>query len=116
MGYFDSTGFVAGEGASLAASAARTTAGSGPAVNSEQYTIARLTLNVTAVAAGTTATVTVETSGDGTTWTSVGTFAGATAAGTQRKVFAGLDRLVRASWTLAGTAPSATFSVSGSLL
>lgn len=60
--------------------------------------VLRLDLNVTA--AGTTLTVTVETSKDGSTnWTSVGAFTAMTAVGSQRKVFAGCDRFVRLNVT-----------------
>ncbi len=114
MGYFDSTGYVTGDFVLLAPTATRTTNGSGTAQISAVYTTARLTLAVTAAAGS--LTVTVETSRDGTTWASVGSFAAATVAGTERKAFGGLDQYVRVSWAITGTAPSFTFSVSGALL
>lgn len=63
-------------------------------------------------------TVTIETSFDnGVTdaWRSVAAFSAQTAAGTARKVFAGLDRWVRANVSaFAGT--SVTFSLSGEVV
>lgn len=117
MGYFDSTGFVHGEQVLVLPSAARTAAGSGPGTRTEQYTTARLTVDVTAVG-GTSpsATVTIETSHDGATWVGLGSFPAVTAVGKTRKAFSGLDNHVRATWTVAGTTPSLTFSVSGALL
>lgn len=89
----------------------------GEAVPTGDRGIARLTLDITA-ASGTTPTldVTIETSEDKTTWTSVGTFTQATAAGKQRKVFVGLDRYVRAVETVGGTGPSFTRTISGELV
>lgn len=73
-----------------------------------------LYLNVTA-ATGTLPTldVTVETSNDNSAWSVVGTaFTQATGATTQRKSFSGLDRYVRITWVIGGTAtPTFTFSV-----
>ena len=92
--------------------------GSGAGLPCSSYTTARLTLTVTA-ATGTTPsmTVTVETSGDGTTgWASVGAFAAKTAPGTERKTVSGLDNYVRVSWAVTGTTPSFTASVAGVLL
>lgn len=98
----------------LVASGARTTSadtgaipGFGPA------STLRAQLDVTA-AAGTTPTldVVIEDTIDGTNWNVVATFAQKTAAGrevvTVTSTFA--DRL-RVRWTIAGTAPSFTFSV-----
>lgn len=62
-------------------------------------------------------TVSIDTSHDnGATdsWRSVGTFTAQTAVNTSAwKDFAGLDRWVRASWTVSGTTPSITFGVAG---
>lgn len=81
-----------------------------------EFTTLRLTLNATAVS-GTTpsATVTVETSPDGSTgWVAVGSFTAVTAVGSQRKVFAGCDRFYRLNVTaVSGTTPSVTFDVTG---
>lgn len=97
----------------LAASAARTATGNGSAFEPGDKAIARLRLNVTA-AAGTSPTlnVTIQTSHDGTTWRSAGTFTQATAVSEQRAAFS-IDRFVRATWTIAGTSPSFTFSITG---
>lgn len=80
----------------------------------------RLTLACSAVA-GTnpSVTVTLETSESGTGgWVAVAAFAAVTGAGTQRKMFSGLDRFVRLNVTaVTGTdTPSATYTVSGEAL
>jgi hypothetical protein len=72
-----------------------------------------LDLTVSALGAGTTLTVTVYTSKDGTTWRSLGAFTDATATGTERKSFPGCDRYARACWALAGGTTTATYTVSG---
>lgn len=72
-----------------------------------------LELDVTA-ASGTAPTldVVIETSADGSTgWTSVGSFAQATAVGSERKAFTGLNNYVRANYTIGGTTPSFDFTV-----
>lgn len=65
-------------------------------------------------------TVSIDTSYDNgvtDTWRSVGTFTAQTAANTSaHKSFPGLDRWVRASWTVSGTTPSVTFGVAGEVL
>ena len=65
-------------------------------------------------------TVSIDTSYDnGVTdpWRSVAAFAAQTAANTTaRKSFPGLDRWVRASWTVSGTTPSVTFGVLGDVI
>jgi len=65
-------------------------------------------------------TVSVDTSYDGgvaDAWRSVGTFTAQTAANTSaHKSFPGLDRFVRASWTVSGTTPSITFGVLGEIV
>lgn len=75
---------------------------------------ARLDLAVTA-ASGTLPTLDVEiqTSPDGSTWTAVASFTQKTTTGSQHKLFAPLDRYVRAACTIGGTTPSFTFSLSG---
>jgi hypothetical protein len=95
-------------------SAARTATGSGSALELGDRGTLRLILTVSA-ASGTTPTldVTVETSFDGSTWRSAGTFAQRTSAASERKSFPGCDRFVRISYTIGGTTPSFTFSVSG---
>lgn len=101
----------------LAAPAARTATGNGSSLALVDRNQLRLTLDVTA-ASGTTPTldVTVQHSPDGSTWATLGTFAQRTAAGSERKIFSGVDRYVRANHAIGGTAPSFTFSVSGEAL
>lgn len=113
----DNNAWVEGEALSLAAGTARTSNGSGAPVPTGKAHTARVTLDVTAVS-GTTpsATVTIETSEDGSSWRSLGAFTAATAVGKQRRSFSGLDRLIRATWAITGTTPSLTFSVSGELV
>lgn len=104
-----------GRAVTLVASGAQTATGSGSAVEIADKGSVRLLLDVSA-ASGTTPTldVTVETSYDGSTgWTSLGTFTQKTAVSSQRKNFSGADRFVRASWVIAGTTPSFTFSIVG---
>lgn len=90
--------------------------------NSDIYEVgdrsaARLTLDVTAVA-GTLPTLQVqietrEAYASGT-WRTVDAFVIATAIGSERKSFSGLDRFVRAVCTVGGTgSPSFTFSLTG---
>lgn len=117
MPYFSAAGLQHGELVTLAPPGTRTASGSGGAAVSAHRTDARLTLDVTAVSGTSpTMTVTVETAGDGVTWSAVGTFTAVTATGTQRKTFFGLDQYVRVSWTVGGTTPSFTFSVIGGIL
>jgi hypothetical protein len=99
---------------SLAASSARTASGTGSSVELGDRGTARLLLDVTA-ASGTLPSlqVDVQTSYDGTTWRTLGGFTALAAAGSQRASFPGCDRFVRAIWTISGTDPSFTFSVSG---
>jgi hypothetical protein len=72
-----------------------------------------LDLTVSALGAGTTLTVTVKTSAEGTTWRTIAAFTAATDAGTERKSFAGCDRYARADWALSNGTTTATYSVSG---
>ena len=114
MGFNTSTGRWADtRDLSLAAAGARTATGTGSAVEVGDRGVARLFLNITA-ASGTTPTlnVTIQTSHDGTTWRSAGTFTQATAVSSQRSAF-NIDRFVRATWTIAGTTPSFNFTISG---
>lgn len=76
--------------------------------------VGRFTLTVAALGAGTTLTATVKTcdTEDGT-YRTVGTFTAASATGSERKSFSGLDRWVRVDWALAGGVTTATYSVSG---
>ncbi len=91
--------------------------GAGAPVVSGPYSTCRLALTVTAVSGGTPSlTVTLETSADGITWTSAGSFPARTTVGSDRRVFTGLDHFVRAAWTVAGTTPSFTVTVNGALV
>jgi hypothetical protein len=114
MGYTTASGRWANtEDLPLAPSAARTTTANGAAIEVGDKGVARLALDVTA-RTGTTPTldVTIQTSFDGVTWRTAGTFTQATAVGTQRASF-NIDRFVRATWTIGGTTPNFTFSVTG---
>lgn len=96
------------------ASAARTTTASAPAVEvGARSGLRSLFLNVTAVSGSPTLDLKLETSADNSTWYTVGSFAQKTGVSSERKSFAGLDRFVRLTWTIAGTTPSLTFSVTG---
>jgi hypothetical protein len=108
---------IVGEGVTLAASAARTASGNGTAVDTRESSTLRLLLDVTAASGtGPTLTVTIEQSSDGSTWRDHSSFAQATGVTSERKTFGGVDRWVRAKWTLGGTTPSFTFSVVGELI
>lgn len=78
--------------------------------------------SIVSAATGTTPslTVNIQTSFDnGVTdaWRTVASFTAQTAANTSpRQCFPGLDRWVRASWTVSGTTPSITFGVAGEIL
>lgn len=74
----------------------------------------RLTLAVKA-ASGTLPTldVALQTSPDGTTWSTVASFTQATGVTSQYQVVGGIDRFVRAHCTIGGTNPSFTFSLDG---
>lgn len=110
---------------SLLASSARTTTGSGAAVDLAEKTTCVLYLDVTAVSGTGTLTVTVQTSPNGTSgWTTVSPSAGssgstvftaASAAGLQKVTFPDCSQYVRASWAITGGA-TFTFAVTGTAL
>jgi hypothetical protein len=105
---------IIGQSVVLAPSATRTAGGNGASLDARERGILRLLLDVTAISGvGATTTVTIEHSSDGSAWRSHSSFAAAAAVGTERKTFAGVDRFVRASWSLSG---SITFSVTGELI
>lgn len=116
MSYVRTDGrYVYTEQAPSLPSAARTASGAGTAVDSGAANVVRgLTLAVTA-SSGTTPTLDarLETSHDNAAWVTVGSFAQKTGAASETKLFSGLDRYVRVAWTVGGTTPSFTFSVSG---
>lgn len=97
------------------ASAARTATATGTAFDTDNLDSITGTLTVTVVS-GTTPTldVTLETTGDGTNYYTVGAFVQKTAAATaDAKVFGPLGALSRWKWTIGGTAtPTFTFSIS----
>ena len=100
----------------LAAPAARTSSGAGPAINTPAgLDDLAVYLDVTA-ASGTTPSLTVslEWSHDGSTWFTsdpVETFTAQTAAGKRVRTFGPRGDFVRAAWTITGTTPSFTFAV-----
>jgi hypothetical protein len=99
-----------------AASAARVASGTGDTYEMGELSTLRLKLDVTVVAGtgGPTLDVIVETSPDGVNeWQTVATFAQKSGVSNERNVFPGCDRFVRAKWTITGTNPSFTFSVTG---
>lgn len=101
--------------AAAVASAARTATATGTAFDTDNLDSITGTLTVTA-ASGTNPTldVTLETTGDGTNYYTVGAFTQKTAAATaDAKVFGPLGALSRWKWTIGGTdTPSFTFSIS----
>lgn len=106
----------------LRALAAATSSAAGTAVDIEYLTptssriprsAAKLKLELVALVGDTTLDVAIETSSDGATWSLAHT-ARYDLVGTVAEIIVGkLQRFVRASWTVAGSAPSATFSLKG---
>lgn len=107
---------------SLLASSARTTTGSGAAVDLAEKTTCVLYLDVTAVSGTGALTVTVQTSPNGTSgWTTVSpsngaggslVFTAASAVALQKVTFPSCERYVRATWSITGGA-TVTFAVTG---
>jgi len=100
----------------LAASATRTTSAEGSAVDGgANGRSAGISLAVTATTGG-TLTVLVEGSETGLgDWTTLATFPEVDGVTNLKLVFANPERYIRASWTIGGSSPSFTFSVSGKL-
>lgn len=100
----------------LLASAARTSSGTSDTYEVGDKATLRLDLDVTAVSGSSpTMHVQVETrkaSGSGT-WRVVDAFDLATAVSAQRRTMGGCDRFVRVVYTLGGSSPSFTFSLTG---
>jgi hypothetical protein len=100
----------------LHSSGAETASGSGTAVDLqgedgvECRRFVELRLVISAFSA-TTLEVAIETSADGSTWSTVANFADAAATGSETVIAGDCDRYVRVSWTLTGA--SATFGVAG---
>lgn len=114
-GYWSSSGrWVNHDDLVVQAAVTRTTTLVGAAVDTNGKGDISLDLAVTA-ASGTTPTldVALETSKDGVSWRSLGSFAQKTAVSSERKSFSGCDRLVRTNAVIGGTTPSFTFSVVG---
>jgi hypothetical protein len=115
-GYFDGTGnqFRSVGKITLAGAITRTADGNGTTVEIGDKGTLRLLLSVTA-ADGTSPTldITLQTSKDGSTWRTLGTFAQATGTTTESKSFSGCDRYVRANADLGGTTPSFTYTIDG---
>lgn len=113
MGYFKSDGRYANtEPLSLSPSAALTEDANGASVELGDRAVARLTLAATAVSAGDTLDVTVQTSSDGSTWYTSGAFTQVTTTGSETKLFL-LDRFVRAVYNVTGSDVSITCSLTG---
>ncbi len=107
--------YVEGDTVTPVASAARTTSSDSGWLSSDAFNALELFLDVTA-ASGTTPTldVIVETrTAAGTARTVGSAFAQKTAVSSERKSFAGFGDEYRVRWTIAGTTPSFTFSVTG---
>lgn len=77
----------------------------------------RLLLDVTAendAATAETLDVSIQTSFDNVTWRAVAAFTQATGVTSERKSFTGIDRYIRAVYTIGGTGgPSFTFTIKG---
>ena len=102
----------------LLPSATKTASGNGDTYEVGDESTLRLTLAVTA-ASGTLPTldVKVQTSQDASTWRDVYLFGQKTTTTTgDRQSFSNLDRFVRAVYTIGGTNPSFTFSLTGELV
>lgn len=112
--------FVRGDSVTPVASAARTANGDSGWLDGEEYDALILELAVTAVGgdANETLDVVVETasSNAGANTRTIGTFAQRTqpqGATTLRLSAPGVDKFWRVRWTVGGTTPSFTFSVTG---
>ena len=94
------------------ASAARTATATATAFNTEDAQALKATLAITA-ASGTTPTldVTLETTVNGSDWYTVGAFAQKTTTDEDAKAFGPLGDQCRWKWTIGGTTPSFTFSI-----
>jgi hypothetical protein len=72
----------------------------------------RLTLDVTSVSDSDVVDVTIQTSRDGVTWYSAGTFTQVTQVGAEHKAFA-IDRFVRAHFNVTGSGVSIACTLRG---
>lgn len=96
-----------------ASSAETVTDVSATSVDLGDRTFVELTLDVTALAVTTVATVIVETSRTGTEWVFAGRFDALSKPATRALVVSDALRFIRCRWSLAGTSPSATFALTG---
>lgn len=113
MGYHMQSGKYADtEEITLKAAGVEAASTEGEAIEVGDRRVARLTLDVTADASGTTLDVDVECSSDGVNWYVSGSFSqvGGTTPASEQKLFM-LDRFVRYVSTIVGT--SYTYSISG---
>jgi hypothetical protein len=99
----------------LVPSAARTATGNSGALTTDFFQTEHMsvTLDITA-RSGTTPSMTlsIEKSPDATTWTTIDTFPAQTNTGTvTREIYGGGWSEIRVVWTISGTTPSFTFSV-----
>jgi hypothetical protein len=116
MGYFMESGRYADTEDVTLESAKSVTGASGTGTAKElgDKAIARLELTVSAIGAGSTLTCTVKTCDTETgTYRTVAAFTGASATGSERLSFSGLDRWVRVDWALAGGTLTATYGIDG---
>lgn len=103
----------------LAPDASRTTSTVGDVMEMGDCDTLRVLLDVTEKSGtGPTLDVTIETSPvsdpDSGEWSTLGTFAQKSDVSTERNVFPGADRFVRARWVIGGTSnPTFRFSLSG---
>ena len=105
--------YVRGDTVTPVASAARSASGNSGQLEAD-FVAFDFLVDVTAVAGGTPSlTVSIEESSDGTTWNALVTGAAITAVGTQRLRGVVQRRFYRVVWTITGTGPSFTFSVTG---
>jgi len=109
---FTATDTIFGDAITLASQVATSVGASGAGYRMEDRINVRLSVNVTAITG--TLTVTIEHSGDGTTWRTHTVMSGITTVSTVRQVCGGVDRYVRASWAVV-TGPI-TFTIAGEAL
>lgn len=93
-------------------SAAQTASGQSNPIEASEYLEAHALLDVTVVA-GTAPTldVVIETSPDKVSWFTHTTFTQKTVVGKDFKTLSNLGRFLRVRWTIGGTTPSFTFSL-----
>ncbi len=96
----------------LAPSAARTADGQGNPIDASEYLESHILLDITAVSGtGPTLDLVIETSPDKVNWFTHTTFSQKTGTGKDLRTLSNLGKYLRARWTIGGTTPSFTFSV-----